>query len=353
MQHTAPLRTAVVGFGLAGRAFHTPLINHDPGFSLDVIVTGNPERAAGAAARYPEASIVPDFEGVLSRAAELDLVVIATPPELHHPQAKAALEAGLDVVVDKPFTVTSAQGEELVALAGRLGRKLTVYQNRRWDNAFLTVQRLLRAGTLGEVHRFNAGMERWSQSFSKPWKASAGVEQGGGLLFDLGTHLVDCALQLFGPARVLHAEITARRPGEPADDDAFLVLEHAAEGGAKPVLSHLSMTLSAAQPGPVFDVRGSRGSYVKHGFDPQERQLSEGMTPGSEGFGVEPDAVSGTLSDGTETHALLSEPGRYQEFYRLLAGYLRGEGPAPVEVADATGPLAGLRLIEEARRIAR
>ncbi|MDP5226808.1 MULTISPECIES: Gfo/Idh/MocA family oxidoreductase [Arthrobacter] len=350
---SSPLRTAVVGYGLAGRAFHTPLIHHSPGFSLDLIVTGNPERAANATARYPDATIVPAFDDVLSRAAELDVVVIATPPELHHPQAKAALEAGLDVVVDKPFTVTSTQGEELVALAARLGRRLTVYQNRRWDNALLTVRRLLEDGTLGEVHRFNANMERWSPGFSKQWKASSGVERGGGLVFDLGTHLVDCALQLFGPARVLHAEIAARRPGEPADDDAFLVLEHARDGAGRPVLSHLSMTLTAAQPGPVFDVRGSGGSYVKFGFDPQEAQLSAGLTPADPGYGVEADEASGILSDGTSNHVVRSEPGRYQEFYRLLELHLRGEGPAPVDPAGETGPLAGLRLIEEARRIAR
>ena len=191
--------------------------------------------------------------------------MLGTPPATHYPLAKAALEAGLDVVVDKPFTVRSAEGAELMDLAARLGRVLTVFQNRRWDGDFLTVRALLDGGVLGTVTRFESRFERWAPEVTKAWKAAATPDDGGGVLFDLGTHLLDQALQLFGPAAVIHAELAARRPGERADDDVFVALRH--DSG---VTSHLSMNLLCAQQGPRYRLLGSDGGFTKHGVDPQE-----------------------------------------------------------------------------------
>ncbi|BAS11580.1 uncharacterized oxidoreductase YdgJ [Arthrobacter sp. Hiyo4] len=164
------IRTAVVGYGLSGSVFHAPLIAEDPRYSLDVIATSDAGRQAAATQRYPGAKTVPDGDAVLALAGDLDLVVLGTPPATHFPLAKAALEAGVDVVVDKPFAVSSAEGQELIALAERLGRVLTVFQNRRWDGDFLTVRKLLAGEALGRVTRFESSFERWSRTFPRRGK---------------------------------------------------------------------------------------------------------------------------------------------------------------------------------------
>ncbi|GAA4052928.1 Gfo/Idh/MocA family oxidoreductase [Arthrobacter methylotrophus] len=348
MTHTA-IRTAVVGYGLSGSVFHAPFIAAHPAYSLDVIATSDAGRKAKAQERYPGTRIVDSPDDVLALAGQLDLVVLGTPPATHHPLAKAALEAGLDVVVDKPFAVTSAQGQELVELAGRLGRVLTVYQNRRWDGDALTVKKLLDAGTLGEVMRCEASMERWAPAISKAWKASATVDDGGGLLFDLGTHLLDLSLQMFGPAEVTYAEILARRPQEKADDDVFLVLKHVSG-----LISHVAMNVNSRLHAPRFRILGSKGGFVKYGIDPQEPFIVAGGLPTDDGYGVDDPQHYGTLEiDGVRT-TVATERGAYQEFYRILAEKIVDGGatsalPLPV---DPAGPVEVLKLIEQARALA-
>jgi predicted dehydrogenase len=343
------IRTAVVGFGLSGSVFHAPLLATDPRYSLDLIATSNAERQKAASARYPGVRTVPDGQAVLSRADEVDLVVLGTPPATHYPLAKAALEAGLDVVVDKPFAVTSGQGQELVALAEELGRVLTVFQNRRWDGDFLTLHKLLSADGLGKVHRFESRFERWSPAIAKAWKARATAAEGGGTLFDLGSHLIDQALQLFGPAAVVHAELKARRSDERADDDVFLVLRH--ESG---VFSHLTMNMMCPQQGPRFRVLGSVGGFTKNGVDPQEPYIAAGGSPLDEEYGVEAPEWAGRLGRDGHLDALPTERGAYPEFYRILADKILDGGtasalPLPVEPADA---VETLKLIEKARDLA-
>ena len=243
----------MAGFGLSGSVFHAPLLAANPAYSLEVISTSDAGRQSAASARYPGARIVDTPADILELAGELDLLVLGTPPATHYPLAKAALEAGLDVVVDKPFTVRSAEGEELIRLAERLGRVLTVFQNRRWDGDYLTVRGLLDSGALGTVARFESRFERWSPTVAKAWKADATADDGGGVLFDLGTHLLDQAVQLFGPATVTHAELAARRAGEKTDDDVFLALRH--ESG---VTSHLWMNMLCAQQATALPAAGQR-----------------------------------------------------------------------------------------------
>ena len=344
-----PIRVAIAGFGLSGSVFHAPLIAALPAFSLDVISTSDASRKAAAAASYPAARIVDSPAGILELAGELDLLVLGTPPATHYPLAKAALEAGLDVVVDKPFTVHSAEGEELIALAGRLGRVLTVFQNRRWDGDFLTVRGLLGRGGLGTVTRFESRFERWSPDVAKAWKASATADDGGGVLFDLGTHLLDQALELFGPATVVHAELRARRPGEKVDDDVFLALRH--DSG---VTSHLWMNMLCAQQGPRFRLLGSEGAYTKHGIDPQEPYIVAGGSPLDAEYGVEDPDWAGVLGRDGHLDRLPTERGGYPEFYQILAAKISDGGAAsalPVPV-DPAGPVAVLRLIEQARTLA-
>ncbi|HEY8702065.1 MAG TPA: Gfo/Idh/MocA family oxidoreductase [Arthrobacter sp.] len=343
------IRTAVVGYGLSGSVFHAPLIAADTRYSLDIIATSDAGRQSAARGRYPGAATVPDGDAVLARAGNLDLVVLGTPPATHYPLAKAALEAGLDVVVDKPFAVRSAQGKELIALADRLGRVLTVFQNRRWDGDFLTLRKLLAAHALGNVTRFESSFERWSPEIAKAWKAQATAEDGGGVLFDLGSHVIDQALQLFGPATVLHAELLARRADERADDDAFLALRH--DSG---VISHLTMNMLCAQQGPRFRVLGSAAGFTKHGVDPQEPYIGAGGSPLDAGYGVEAPEWAGVLGRDGHLDVLPTERGAYPEFYRMLADKILDGGtvsalPLPV---DPAGAVEVLQIIESARAIA-
>lgn len=344
-----PIRTALAGFGLSGRVFHAPLIAANGAFSLDVISTSDADRKAAAAGSYPGARLVDVPEDILPLAGDLDLLVLGTPPATHYQLAKTALEAGLDVVVDKPFAVSSEEGEELIALAAGLGRVLTVFQNRRWDGDFLTVKSLLAGGTLGSVSRFESRFERWSPEVSKAWKAEATAEEGGGVLFDLGTHLLDQALQLFGPATLIHAELQSRRAGENADDDAFLALRH--ESG---VTSHLWMNMLCAQQGPRFRLLGSEGGFTKHGVDPQEPFIAAGGGPLDEDYGLESPEWAGTLGRDGHLDRLPTERGAYPEFYRLLGekindGGASSELPTPVNPQDAVDVL---KLIGRARALA-
>ena len=342
------IRTAVVGYGLAGSVFHAPLLAANTSYSLDVIATSDAGRQAAASSRLPGVEVVRDGAAVLEQAVHLDLVVLATPPLTHYPLARAALEAGLDVVVDKPFAVTSVQGQELLDLARQLGRVLTVFHNRRWDGDFLTLRKLLAAQALGKVTRFESRFERWSPAIAKAWKARATAADGGGVLFDLGSHLIDQALQLFGPATVLHAELQARRSDERADDDVFLVLRH--QSG---VISHLAMNVLCAQQGPRFRVLGSIGGFTKKGVDPQEPYIVAGGSPLDGDYGVEAPEWAGLLGRDGHLDRLPTERGNYPEFYRLLAARILDGGaasslPLPVNPEDA---VEVLKIIERAREL--
>ncbi|WP_427172908.1 Gfo/Idh/MocA family protein [Arthrobacter sp. 92] len=343
------IRTAVAGFGLSGSVFHAPLIAANPAYSLEVVSTSDAGRQSAASGSYPGVRVVGTPAGILALAGELDLLVLGTPPATHYPLAKAALEAGLDVVVDKPFTVRSAEGRELMELAARLDRVLTVFQNRRWDGDYLTVKALLATGALGAVSRFESRFERFSPEVSKAWKAEATASSGGGVLFDLGTHLLDQALQLFGPAEVVHAELESRRPGEHVDDDVFLVLRH--ESG---VLSHLWMNMLCPQQGPRYRLLGTEGGYTKHGVDPQEPYLAAGGSPLDAEYGVEDRDWAGLLGRDGHLDRLPTERGAYPEFYRILAEKINdgGAGSALPLPVDPAGPTHVLTLIEKARELA-
>ncbi|BCW09265.1 oxidoreductase [Arthrobacter sp. NtRootA4] len=335
----APIRTAVVGFGVSGKVFHTPLIEADPNYSLDVIVTADPERAAEAARLYPQARIVPTPEDMFNRAAELDLVVLGTPPLTHLELGATAIAHGLNVVVDKPFVSTVAHGEELLARASDAGVQLTVFQNRRWDADFLTLRKLVRDGGLGEVRTFESRFEWWRPEGFGNWRDSATLAEGGGILHDLGAHLIDQAIQLFGPVAESYGEVANHGPHPmAADTEAFVSLLH--ESGVR---SRLWMNGMAAQVGPRFHVLGSRAGYTKWGLDGQEPALAAGVTPSDPSYGVESQESWGVLGiDGSAT-PVPAEKGDYPRFYRELAASLRGQGQLPVQAAEA---LETLRIIE-------
>ncbi|HEU0053208.1 MAG TPA: Gfo/Idh/MocA family oxidoreductase [Longimicrobium sp.] len=340
----AEIRVAVIGYGLAGAAFHAPLIAATPGMRLAAVVTANAERAAQARSRYPHVEVVDSAERLWERAGEFDLVVVASPNRTHVPLARAALAAGLAVVVDKPFAPTASEARALIDEARRAGRLLTVYHNRRWDGDFLTLRRLLTEGALGEVSRFESHFERWRPEPKEGWRERGDPAEAGGVLFDLGPHLIDQALLLFGPARRVYAEVARRRPGVEVDDDAFVAITH--ESG---VVSHLWASVAAAESGQRFRVLGSRAAYVKGGTDVQEAALRAGASPDAPGWGEESEDAWGRLGAGDAWTPVRTERGAYPAFYAAVAEALRTGGPPPVDPADA---VAGLEIIEAARRSA-
>jgi predicted dehydrogenase len=337
----APARVALIGYGLGGSVFHAPFIDAVAGLELTAIVTANPERRERAAREHPAADLVASASDVWERAPDFDLVVITAPNRAHAPLARTAIDSDIAVVVDKPLAPSSDEARALVQGARARGVFLSVFQNRRWDGDFLTVRRLIDDGELGDVVRFESRFDRWRPEVGHGWRDSGAAEEGGGLLLDLGSHLVDQALQLFGPAIQVYAEVDRRRPGAEVDDDVFVALTHASG-----VRSHLWMTALAAQPAPRFRVLGERAAYVKAGEDVQEGQLRSGMRPGDAGFGQEPAERWGVVDRGSERRAVTTEQGAYASFYEGVAAALRGTAPPPVDPDDA---VAGLEVLDAAR----
>ncbi|MFG2057492.1 Gfo/Idh/MocA family oxidoreductase [Micromonospora sp. NPDC048930] len=340
----APLRVGLLGYGVAGRVFHAPLIAATPGLRLEAVVTRDPQRREQVRAEHPDARLVDDADQLWRAVDGLDLVVVATPNRQHVPMARAAVAAGLPVVVDKPLAPTAAEGRALVAEAAAAGVPLTVFQNRRWDGDFLTARRLVAAGELGRVGRFESRFERWRPAVKPGWRESGAPGEAGGALFDLGAHLIDQAVQLFGPVTRVYAEVDRRRPGVEVDDDAFVALTHA--GGVR---SHLWMSAVAAQLGPRLRVLGDRAAYTTYGLDPQEAALRAGGRPGTPGWGEVTPARYGQLGADGELRPVPTEAGRYQDFYAQLVAALRDGAPLPVDPAEA---VAVVELIELAHRAA-
>ena len=280
-----------------------------------------------------------DVQELLRRAGEVDLLVVTTPPNTHYDIARSGLEHGLALVVDKPFVVAAAQGSELIAEAQSRGLLLTVFQNRRYDGDFLTIQRLIRDGALGTIHSLESRFEWWKPEETKAWKARAGADAGGGILYDLGPHLLDQACQLFGPVASVHAELSRYRSREGADDEAFVSLDHASG-----VRTHAAMSSLAPVERPRFTLVGSAEGYVKWGLDIQESQLKEGMSPLADGYGEEPERQWGHLGSRETQSAVPTERGRYGDFYAAMATALRDGTPPPVDPAEA---LAVIELIQQ------
>lgn len=339
------LDVAVVGYGLAGSVFHAPLIAAEPRMRVAAVVTASPERAAQAGHEHPGVRVVATADELFADPSTIDLVVIATPNRTHAPLAAQALDAGLPVVVDKPFAVTVADGEGLVERAEQAGLALTVFQNRRWDSDFLTARALIEAGRLGEVRRFESRFERWRPVPKGGWREMGEAADGAGLLFDLGSHLIDQALTLFGPVKSVYCELDRRRPDIHTDDDAFVALTHTSG-----VRSHLWMSAVAPQLGPRFRVLGSQAGYVVHGLDPQESALRDGRRPddGKPWGTVESDEW-GVLGAEPAVEPVPTIAGNYPAFYAELAAALLDGGKVPVDPRDA---VATLRVLAAARRSA-
>lgn len=333
-------RVGLIGYGLAGSAFHAPLIAATPGLRLAAVVTSQETRAAQARREHAGVEVVRTADELWQRADSLDVIVVASPNRTHVPLARAALDAGIPVVVDKPLAATAAEGRSLVDEAARRSLMLTVFQNRRWDGDYLTLQRLLRDGALSDVLRFESRFERWRPTPKSGWRESGDAEEAGGLLYDLGSHLIDQALHLFGPVTRVYAEVMRRREGVDVDDDTFVALTH--DSG---VQSHLWMSAVAAQCGPRFRVLGTRAAYTKHGLDVQEEALRAGARAEGPDWGREPRRQWGELGTADETERVETERGDWPQFYAKLVESLIEGAPPPVDPRDA---IAVLEVIETA-----
>ena len=339
------VKTALVGYGYAGKTIHAPLIRAAKGLDLTTIVSSRP---ADVLADLPDVTVAPDLTTALNDPA-IELVVIATPNDLHASQAHEALEAGKHVVIDKPFALSVAEGESVLAHAERVGKRVSVFHCRRWDSNYLTFQAL--RPRLGDLYQFILRYDRLRPVVRDRWRERAGP--GSGIWFDLGSHLLDQAMSLFGQPEWIMADIAAQRSGAQTDDYFHATLGY----GPLRVILHSSMMTTIA--GPCLEVQGSKGAFVKFGMDTQEEMLKAGRTPGDDGWGADPIfGLFTPVEDGAAgmPQEIVATPGNYLAYYKAVAKAIRDNAPNPVSGEDA---LKVMRLLElgfissrEGRRVA-
>lgn len=319
------IRVGLVGYGYASKTFHAPLISGTPGMELAVISSSD---ASKVHADWPTAQVVADPQ-LLFNDPTIDLIVIPTPNDTHFPLAKAALEAGKNVVVDKPFTVTLSQARELDTLAKQCGKLLSVFHNRRWDSDFLTVKALINEGKLGEVNYFESHFDRFRPQVRARWREQAGL--GSGIWYDLGPHLLDQAVTLFGLPQNLMVDLGQMRTGAQATDYFHAVLTYP----QRRVVLH--STLLAAAETARYIVHGSQASYVKFGLDPQEDRLKNGERLLQEDWGYDMrDGILTTVDGETRVEeSWLTLPGNYPAYYAAIRDALNGLGENPVSASEA------------------
>ncbi|WP_205504471.1 oxidoreductase [Rufibacter psychrotolerans] len=336
------IRVGLIGFGMAGQIFHAPFIHMVAGLELVKIRETREPNIQLAQTRYPQAQITSHADEILNDPF-LDLVIVATPNTSHYDLAKSALLAGKHVVVEKPFTPTSAQADALIQLAQARQKVLTVYHNRRWDSDFKTVQKVVQSGLLGNLVEYKAHFDRFRPALKgNTWKEEAAP--GSGIVYDLGSHLIDQALVLFGRPLEISADVRIQRPSSPVVDKFEATLFY----------DNLSVTLSAGllvrELSPRYTLHGDRGSFLKYGLDVQEKALNDGFLPHTTpNWGVEPESLWGHLN--TEHQGLhfmgkiASETGHYRHFYENVNQVIRGEAPLAVKPEQARDVIKVIELI--------
>jgi predicted dehydrogenase len=311
----------LIGYGLAGRAFHAPYVGATPGMALRAIVTRDPAKVH---ADLPDMRVVPDVAALLAEPG-IDLVIVASPDALHAGHAVAALEAGKHVLIDKPFATSLADARRIAAAGDAADRQVTVFQNRRWDADFRTLQRLIAEGALGEIVQLESHFDRWRPTPTGLWKEA----REGGIWLDLGPHLVDQALVLFGRPEGVNLDLATLREGAPSPDYFHAVLRYE----RCHVILHA--TKLAAQHSLRFAVHGTRASWIKHGSDPQEAATLAGRGPEGENWGLDPIEGALTIGEDGATSPVPNERGDYRLFWQALAAAIRGEGANPVPASQA------------------
>ncbi|HXJ30100.1 MAG TPA: oxidoreductase [Gemmatimonadales bacterium] len=331
------INVGLVGFGFAGKVFHAPVIGAVDGLRLTTIV----QRSGAPHAPPAGVEFVRSVDALLDRA--VDLVVIATPNESHSPIARQCLSAGRHVVIDKPFATTRAEAEGLIGLARRQARVLSVYHNRRYVGDFVTLQQLVARGALGRVAAFESHFDRFRPELRPgAWREQA--LPGSGVWFDLGPHLLDQALVLFGTPQAISADIRIERPGAQADDAFDVTLHYPA------MRALLRASMLSAAPGPTFAVHGTGGSFVKFGADPQEAALRAGHTPDEPNWDAEDPATFGTLTTAAGTTRIPTTPSSFTHYYENVRDAILGQAPLAVTPAQALDVMRGLELAVTSNR---
>ncbi len=337
---TAVVRTVLLGYGLAGRFFHGPLLRAAEHIDVVGVLTSNAERAKHAGQDFPGVAVLPDLADVW--ALDPDLVVVAGPNVTHVPFTRAALQHGVHVVVDKPVAATADEVAGLAAQAAQHSVHVIPFQNRRWDSDFLTMQSVMASGRLGTVHRFESRFGTFKPALRGSWRESVAPKELGGNLYDLGSHLVDQALQLMGPITTVMAHARSVRSSEIADDDAVVLCTHAS--GA---ISYLVGSIASAENRPRMLASGTGGSARIEAMDSQEARLRAGVEPDAAAWSVEEHSIfiSDEASDYRERPEPLI-PGRWTDFYAAVCTAVRGSTPPPVDIADA---VQSARVLDAAR----
>lgn len=336
------IRVGIIGYGLSGSTFHAPLLTSIPDYQIHTVVSSNPDKVKKD---LPRTKVVSQVDELL-QDEEITVVVVTSPNGTHFEYAKKAIEAGKHVVVEKPFTVTSEEADTLIHLAREKGVLLTVYHNRRWDNDFLTVRNLLETGALGKLSVYQVHFNRYRPLVQQRWKEQQG--SGTGVLYDLGSHLIDQALFLFGKPKTVWADIRAEREGAEVADYFHLVFGYESHR----VILHSGSLVR--QAGPRFELHGDKGSFLKYGTDPQEAQLKQGMHPGDSGWGEDQPDQHGELATELSGLAVQGEietlPGRYQAFYQGLAEAILEGSEVPVKPEDARDTISMIECALESHR---
>ena len=326
------IHTGIIGFGLSGRVFHAPFIDVVDGFELSKISTSNPKSIELIEERYPVTAIVPDGKGIIEDP-EIDLVIVTSPNTVHFHWAREALLAGKHVVVEKPFTVTLKEADELIEISKRVGKVLSVYHNRRFTSDTKTVKHLLGSGILGEVTDYETHFDRYRP---EPRPGGAWREDplpGSGIFYDLGSHLIDQALYFFGMPQAVTAEIRAQRPWAKADDYFDVKLQYPT----------FTATLKAGMmkkiPGPTYLIHGKNGSFEKYGLDVQEETLNTGAIPNTADWGREPESIWGTIDTEFKNLKIKgkieSERGDYRDYFINLRDAIWGKAEIAVKPEEA------------------
>lgn len=337
------ITVGLIGYGLAGSVFHAPLVMAEPHLRLAKVVTSRREQVASD---LPGVDVVKSAEDLFADA-QIDLVIVASPNTTHVPYARAALHAGKHVVIDKPFAPTLGEADALIALAEEKGRLLSVFHNRRWDDGFLTARHCIDQGLVGTIAHYEVHFDRFRPAIKQGWREQPLAASG--LLYDLGSHLIDQALVLFGLPKSVTADVITQRPQAVMDDYFHLILDY---GRLRAILHAATLV---CRPGPHIILHGDAGSYSKHGLDPQETALKAGQRPGSPGWGSTTRHGTLTRADGTET-TLQTLPGRYEAYYTAIAASIRDGAPPPVTGAEARNVMlvleAAIRSAAERRTVA-
>lgn len=336
------IQVGIIGFGLSGSTFHAPLLMSIPDYRIRTVVSSDPDKVKRV---LPKTRVVGTVDELLQEK-DIDVVVVASPNATHFEYARQAIEAGKHVVVEKPFTVTSEEADLLIALAKERDVQLTVYHNRRWDNDFLTVRNLLETKALGRLSVYQVHFNRYRPIVQKRWKEQEGP--GAGELYNLGSHLIDQALFLFGKPKTVWADLRAEREGSEVVDYFHLVFGYEFHR----VILHAGSLVR--QAGPRFELHGDKGSFLKYGQDPQEDQLKQGLHPGDSGWGEDQPDQYGELATELSGLAVQGEietlPGRYQAFYQGLAEAILEGAQVPVKAEEARDTIRMIEYAMESHR---